>query len=276
MGCSIVTARARRSRKGFDVFAVIVSFYDQRSAGPLRRLIRSMSEFDAGLDHRLVLVVNQGSGRAHRVPVVADAIRIDRPNEGMNIGAWDAGWRANRDAEGCLFLQDDCVVVRDGWLRAFVDAAERGPSLVGESLNENWDRPWDELRTDRGGVRLREHLLDGRPANRVDVYLDFMRRNGIDPGPTGAHLRGLVWYLPRSALEALQGFPIGRNYGECIAAEIAVSRRVAELGLQFAQVAPEPFTYVQHGGWDPRHPQRPITTSRPADLLARAVRRLRP
>jgi hypothetical protein len=258
------------------VFAVIVSFYDQRSAAPLRRLIRSMSEFDAGLDHRLTFVVNRGSGRAHRLPPVAGALRVDRPNEGMNIGAWDAGWRANPDADGCLFLQDDCLVVRDGWLRAFVEAADRGVSLVGESFNENWDRPWNELRSTRGDVPLREHLLDGRPANRVDVYLDFMRRQSIEPGATGAHLRGLVWYLPKAALEALGGFPIGRNYGECIAAEIAVSRRIQQLGLQFAQVAPAPFTYVQHAGWDPQHPQQPITQSRHSDLFTRAARRLRP
>ncbi len=258
------------------MFAVVVSFYDQRSTGQLRRLIRSMSEFDAGLDYCLVIVVNQGSGRAHRVPAVAGAVMIERPNIGMNIGAWDAGWRANRGAEGYLFLQDDCVIVRDGWLQAFVDAGDRGASLVGESFNENWNRPWDELRCVRGTLALRQHRLGGRDANRVDVYLDFMRRHGVAPGTTGAHLRALVWYLPGAALEALQGFPIGRNYGECIAAEIAVSRRVEQLGLEFTQVAQQPFTFIQHAGWDPRDPQRPIQKSRPADLLARAARRLRP
>jgi hypothetical protein len=218
------------------LFAVIVSFYDQRSNRPLRRLIQSMSDYEPGLDHRLVIVVNQGAGRAHRVPGAPDAQIIERPNLGMNIGAWDAGWRANRHLDGCLFLQDDCVIVRHAWLRAFVDASDRGASLVGESLNENWNRPWEELRSTRGGIPIREHLLDDRPANRVDLYLDFMRRRGIEPGPTGAHLRALVWYLPAAAMNELQGFPIGHNYGECIGAEIAVSRRIEQLGLRFAQV----------------------------------------
>lgn len=141
-------------RKGADVFAVVISFYDQRSAGPLRRLIRSVSEFEPGLDHRVVVVVNQGSGRANRVPTIDGA--PDRPAQ-----HWDEHPRMGRrlarrpDAKGFLFLQDDCVVVRDGWLRAFDEAADRCLSLVGESSNENWGRPWDERLTTNAGRRRR-------------------------------------------------------------------------------------------------------------------------
>jgi hypothetical protein len=71
----------------------------------------------------------------------------------------------------------------------------------------------------------------------------------IDAGNTGFHLRSLCWAFRGDVLRAMGGFPIGKNKGECIAAEIGVSRKVLQLGFEFDQITPNPFCYIGHGEW---------------------------
>jgi hypothetical protein len=58
-----------------------------------------------------------------------------------------------------------------------------------------------------------------------------------------------VWFTRRGVIEEIGGFPSGRNRGECIAAEIAVSRAVAKRGYGVRQATDEPFTYISHAEW---------------------------
>lgn len=236
---------------------VVVSYYDRRDPAPLRELLESMERFDAGLPYAVCVVVNRDTGGRLKLPAggLVHSV-VERENKGMNIGAWDHGWRLFPNYDEYLFLQDECYVVRHGWLSGYSSKAnQNGVGLVGESFNKRWLRPWDELRQlwalhpmpeDLIG---KEHLINGVQANRVDVYLDFLRRTGIPPGTNGGHLRALIWYAKRSVLERMNGFPIGRNHAECIAAEIGVSKQVEALGLRVTQVLQEPFYYLRHREW---------------------------
>jgi hypothetical protein len=124
------------------------------------------------------------------------------------------------------------------------------------------------LREAQGRDTLPEHVLDGEPANRVDVYLNAMRRYDIDPGSSGRHLRSLVWGLRGDVLKRLGGFPQGSDYGTCIAAEIGTSRAVEALGLALAEIGPTPFHYIRHRDWNQDTPGGPWT-HRPAQLMER-------
>lgn len=242
---------------------VIVSYYDRRPIEPLHRLFASFGRHPAGLPFDLALVVNRTGDHPLDLPAHPHARVLTRANHGMNIGAWDHGWRELPGYDGYLFLQDECYVVRDDWLAAFAGAATHGTGLVGESENAGWARPWDELRDTHAQANLPEHLLDGNAANRIDVYRDFMRRHGIDPGADGRHLRSLVWYMPAPVLKRIDGFPIGGNFGECIGAEIGVCRKVVAAGLSIAQVAPLPFHFIRHFEWNQDHPGGPYVHGRP-------------
>lgn len=230
---------------------VVISHYDARPAEPLGALLRGMETHPAGAEFSVCLVVNRTRERGVSVPATKFPVSLlYRPNLGMNIGAWEAGWRANAGFKRYLFLQDECLIERAGWIAAFEEAVQGAQvGMVGESLNENWEKSWPELRRLQEGVELPDHRLDGRPANRVDLYLDFLRRSQIDPGQTARHLRALAWFAPRSVLEAIGGFPVGSSYGECIASEIGVSRKVESRGLKVIQVHAEPFRYIRHREW---------------------------
>ncbi|MGH1357256.1 MAG: hypothetical protein ACRBC3_00690 [Burkholderiaceae bacterium] len=229
--------------------AVVVSLYEARSFEPLARLFESMACYDAGLSYQLVLVVNRTSSTPLDLPFYPEMQVLERDNTGMNIGAWDHGWRESVDFDAFLFLQDECLIQRDNWLLAFDKAASQGAALIGESLSPGWDRPWPALRATHGKTLLREHQIDNAPANRVDVYLDVMKKAGIDPGPGGRHLRSLVWFARREWLTRIDGFPIGADFGQCIGAEIAVSKAIEAAGGVVAQVADKPFSFIRHTEW---------------------------
>lgn len=252
---------------------VVISFYDRRSLAPLEALLDSLDEHPAGAPHQRVICVNAGGGPALPARVVQRVYGIlVRDNDGMNIGAWDAGWRRWPGRPTYVFVQDECRAVACGWLSAYLSALDApGVGLVGECLNPSWDAPWAALREGPGRSLLPEHSLDGRPANRVDVYLAAMARFGIEPGPTGRHLRSLVWATTGSVLQRIGGFPHGRDYGECIGAEIGVSRAVEACGLSIAQVARTPFHFFRHREWNQDVAGGPFT-HRPVCLEELAAR----
>ena len=64
------------------------------------------------------------------------------------------------------------------------------------------------------------------------------------------HLRSLIWSFKNETVRKIQGFPIGINKGECIASEIAVSKKIEALGLQIKQVDSAPFKYIHHTEWN--------------------------
>lgn len=249
---------------------VVISHYDRRPVEPLVELLDSMRRHDAGAGYRCVVMVN----RTHDSTLPGSVTsRVDahasRHNFGMNIGAWDGAWRHWSGHPAYLFLQDDCFIARAGWLRAVLDRLDdAGVGLVGESVNTAWAKPWPVLREAQGRDVLPEHTLDGRPANRVDVYLAEMQRHGIDPGPSGRHLRSLVWGVRADVLERLDGFPQGSDYGTCIAAEIGTSRAVESLGLRVEEIGPAPFHYIRHRDWNQDVPGG-AWTHRPVQLVER-------
>jgi len=239
-----------------ETVLVVISHYNARPADELVRLLDQARAVPAGWPFRVRIVVNLGTPRCLILPERHGGTEIlYRGNTGYNIGAWDHGWRTGPGYRGYLFLQEECRLVREDWVGAFARrAAEPGVGLVGECLSPSWDATWGELACRFREETLPDHQLGGRPADRVSCYLDFLAREGIDPGPKGDHLQSLVLFARREALEAIDGFPVGRDYGEAIAAEIGISKKVQALGLDLCEVGPEPFFYVEHPQWLHRRP----------------------
>ena len=234
---------------------VVVSHYDRRPLKDLVNILDTIGNHEAGVEFRVCVVVNQECGKpvdlgASRFPVTV----LFRPNVGMNIGAWDYGWRQNPGYEHYVFLQDECLVRRDGWLACLIKTLrEPNVGMVGECLNHRWSKPWPELISQEVGS-ADQNSNSTAVAKRARLCLDLLQKRGIPAGKTARHLRSLVWALSRESLERLDGFPLGQDYDECIAAEIFVSRHVESLDLAIRQVHSSPFYYIAHAQWINTYP----------------------
>jgi hypothetical protein len=93
------------------------------------------------------------------------------------------------------------------------------------------------------------HDLEGNQASRGEVYFRMFKLWGIDPGNKGDHLRSLIWACRRDVLELINGFPLGIDYGQAIAAEIATSKKIQQAGFHIKQIRWRPFTYIEHLEW---------------------------
>lgn len=63
-------------------------------------------------------------------------------------------------------------------------------------------------------------------------------------------LQSIILFTSRSILEQIDGFIIGQNYGEAIAAEIGISKKVQGLGYQIQTINPHScYHYIAHPQW---------------------------
>ena len=238
----------------FSRILVVISYYDARPLNNLLKLLQTIEFYDAGLKFDICVVVNRESGRTIELPQFGVPVTIlSRPNSGMNIGAWDYGWRENPGYDYYVFLQDECVILRHGWLEGLVERLmDPGVGLVGECINRRWAKCWAALTSNDRDDSLGQ--VSNLIAHRATVCLEFMAARGIPAGETGHHVRSLVWAFSREVLLQLGGFPIGGDYDECIAAEISVSRRIESLGLSIQQAHRTPFFFVGHSQWINTYP----------------------
>jgi hypothetical protein len=236
---------------------VVVSFYDARPLAELQPLLDDLATVPAGAAFEVLVVVNQTLAEPVRIDADLPGFRVlHRPNRGFNIGAWDHGWRASPGRDAYVFLQHECRLRRPSWLRPFLRRLRLpGVGLVGERENPTWDAPWAELERRFAGHTLPQHAVDGVAAPRLETYRRFWARHGVPLGERGDHLQTLVLAASGATLTRCGGFLEGRDYGEAIAAEIAVSKRIQALGLGIEIVGPEPFTYVEHPQWRERAAQ---------------------
>ena len=233
---------------------VVISHYDKRPVKNLIGLLKSMVDHEPGTAFDVCVVVNQETDRVVELPELPFRTTIlYRQNVGMNIGSWNHGWHQNLGYEHYVFLQDECIIRRNGWLSGLVECLKApGVGMVGECVNYRWSKPWEELIAGNSGNGT--HPATGISADRARLCLEFIRSRNISAGDTGLHLRSLVWGFSRETLLALKEFPMGRDYDECVAAEIAVSRQVEDLGLSISQAHRFPFYYVVHRQWINTYP----------------------
>ncbi len=226
----------------------IISFYAPRPADDLHAL---MSDLDGYKDRTLIVINSDHLSGEPQIHSLAGWHAIAAPNRGMNIGAWQQGFLARPNEDFYFFFQDECFIKQPGFfdtcLRRFEDNPKLG--MLGESLNLKWNHPWHTMQQSGLNWRDADHQIDGIQVPRVDFYLMALERMGIAPGDSGLHLRSLVWAFRGDALRAIGGFPVGSSKGDCIAAEIGVSRSVLQHGYLFDQLCPTPFSYIGHREW---------------------------
>ena len=188
---------------------------------------------------------------------------VKRENSGMNIGAWQAGYQNYSDFDYFFFFQAESFIVNTKFLDRYIRLFESDPRLgmIGDSLNLNWNLPWDELEVSRFNHDV--HVQSNNYTNsidendnpslrcrRVSFYRQKLEEWGVSTNDLGAgHLRALNWCITKEVMSLIK-FPVGVSKHECIAAEIAVSRAVIQSGYKICQSAKHPFRYIGHREWD--------------------------
>ena len=157
---------------------VVVSFYAARPWDRLHRLLGQLDEGVARAGFDIVVVVNSvGTGPMPLPPTKSPVSLLYRENTGMNIGAWEHGWRTLNRYDRYIFLQDECVVMRPDWPRAFTAALDNpATGIAGEFLTK-LDVPWSAL------VQPPAEVVPGvRPrGNFWFSVLQNLREQGIEP-----------------------------------------------------------------------------------------------
>lgn len=232
---------------------VIVCYWVGRAPNSLYRLLNQMVKVDAGAPFDVLIVCNGGDDQPLTLPKRFSNLRpkvLNRENTGYNIGAWEHGWRTAHNYEYFLFLQDECVLKKPGWVSEFEYrfSREEGIGLLGESIM--WDRmSWRFIReaTDRDLGSLA--WPKDEPIHPLDTYQSFLDQRGIPRGETGTHLQTLVLFTSLRILREINGFLTGVTYREAVACEIAISRLIEAKGYRISKVKDQPFELIGHSQW---------------------------
>ncbi len=189
--------------------AVIISYWSGRESGSLLKLLGQIRSIEAGAPFEATIVCNGDSANLKADLLTADLAAVpvlERLNIGFNPGAWEYGWRNFPQYDNFLFLQDDCWILRKGWLSSFIKKfySDSQIGLLGESIN--WQTTWKELEKSDYNNFHRDHTLDGVEMRRVDLYRAFLRQNSIAQGDLADHLQSLILFTSSNILAHIPHF----------------------------------------------------------------------
>src|SRR5438067_8085143 len=233
--------------------AVVVSTWSGSPAQHLVQLCESLRRHRAGADYDLVLCANGESilpGELNR----QFAEVFVRENTSYNLGAWDYAWRRLPEHDYFLFLQDDCVALRNGWLRDFIERFVSTPrcGLVGENIERSWDKPWPELCAPCFPSDARKNAE--QRAEWARFFRDKLRECNIPEGPTARAVTTVVQFTSRAILEEVGGYNLGNTKLEASAAEFGFSRKIAARGYALVQIGRYRHSRIGHPQWPSNAP----------------------
>ena len=224
---------------------ITISHYNKRNKLNLTNLLKSLKNQNSDL----LIVMNDDDSSFEKNDIFQNVKTLIRPNTGMNIGSWNSSYFNNKNFDFYIFVQDECKILNIDFVKKYVfELSKNDIGITGESINYKWANKWEDIANSSLNYIVGYNALK-RPVYRVQYYLSLIKKWGIEPGLTGLHLRSLVWGFKREVLEKLFPFPLGNTKEECIASEIAVSKKVEQLGLKVTQIHEKPFKYISHFEW---------------------------
>ena len=225
---------------------ITISHYHKRNKNHLNNLVSSLKSYRSDL----YIIINNENTDTEKKSTFKKIDTLIRPNIGMNIGSWNASYLNKPNFDFYIFLQDECVILNHDFVKKYIfELSKDNVGMTGESINFKWNKKWENIASSELNYLVGYDRLK-RPIYRVQYYLSLMKKWGIEYGDNGLHLRSLIWGFRREILEKISPFPIGKTKEECIASEIAVSKKVEQLGLKVTQIDKNPFNNISHVEWN--------------------------
>ncbi len=222
----------------------LISHYNIRTKNNLNNLITQLKRYDC----QIGVVINDDQCKKLLFENINNVFYIKRQNTGMNIGAWKEGAEFFDDFENYFFFQDECFVKDFDFLDKYLSfLSNKEYGIVGETINLKWARPWEDIKKSELNYLLK---INDKKIDRVTYYMDQITRWQIAIGENASHLRALSFALKKEVLDKINGFNIGLFKEQCIASEIAISKKIEQIGLKVAQSNQNPFSYIGHLEWD--------------------------
>ena len=224
---------------------IVISYYKARPKNFLNNLIFKLKTFNIDI----ALVINDDNVLKTKIEKTSNFFKIYRSNVGMNIGAWNECYQLFSDYDYYLFLQDECFILNNNFLDEYIkELSKSNIGMTGECINLMWNRNWSVMKRSKLNYNIKFPLKNLK-ISRVNYYLSCLKKWNIYPGDKASHLRALIWGFNNNCLKKINGFPIGKNKDQCIAAEIAVSKNVEQCGFYISQINSTPFKFIGHNEW---------------------------
>ncbi len=221
----------------------IISYYKSRNKQNLYNLLKQLKIFKS----KIAVIINDDETNVLKFEEVDNVYTLFRKNIGMNIGAWNEGYRYFSDYENYFFFQDECFIKKNIFFEKYLNLlSKKDLGLIGETVNTKWSKSWDEMQLSPMNYKI---LVNEEEMLRVNFYKKQITEWGIELGYSPIHLRSLSMAIKSVNLKKINGFNIGFNKEECIASEIAISKKIMNLNLKIAQSNKEHFYYIGHKEW---------------------------
>jgi hypothetical protein len=222
----------------------IISHYDLRPKVDLQNLILQLAKFNS----QIAVVINDDKFKKTNYEKINNVFFLKRHNVGMNIGAWNKGYKYFYDYENYFFFQDECFIKDFNFFDKYLNFLSNSHyGVIGETINPKWARPWKDIIESQLNYSFEKN---GLKIDRVTYYMDQIKKWKIPLGDNATHLRALNLAFKRKTLDKINGFNIGFSKEQCIASEIAISKKVENLNLKVIQSNQKPFCYIGHKEWD--------------------------
>ncbi len=222
----------------------LISYYKCRQKKYLENLISQLAKFKC----QIGVIVNDDKVNKLSLEKIKNVFYLTRKNTGMNIGAWDEGYRYFNDYENYFFFQDECFIKKLSFFENYLlFLSQKNAGMIGESINLKWSNSWEKMIYSPLNYNIN---INKTKIDRVSYYKKQILDWGIPITDTPIHLRSLNIALKKNILDKINGFNIGYFREQCIASEIAISKKIENLNLKICQSHKDPFYFIGHLEWD--------------------------
>jgi len=222
----------------------IISYFEGREKKYLKKLINQLMKIDC----QIGVVINDDKVKKIFFEKIDNIFYLTRKNIGMNIGAWDAGYKYFDNYENYFFFQDECFIKNYSFFEHYLYfLSQKNAGIIGDSMNTKWSETWEKMFSSplNYSININKQKID-----RVSYYKKQIEDWDIPISETPIHLRSLNIALKKKILDKINGFNIGFFREQCVAAEIAISKKIESLNLQIAQSHQKPFYFIGHEEWN--------------------------